>query len=74
MSLWLVLPLALTIHAEEKSAKFVVRVAAESVARAERLTLGDIADVRGGDEAANERLRGVALGFAPNVGAVRELQ
>jgi flagella basal body P-ring formation protein FlgA len=51
----------------------IVCVAAESVARADRIALGDIAEVRAGDPAVVERLRAVALGYAPNVGAVREL-
>lgn len=50
-----------------------VRVAAESVARSERLTLGDIADVRTSDPATTQRLRSIPLGYAPQVGAVREL-
>lgn len=50
-----------------------VHVAAESVAHGERLTLGDIADVRAIDLVTAERLRAIPLGYAPNVGAIREL-
>ncbi|MDX2030110.1 MAG: flagellar basal body P-ring formation chaperone FlgA [Blastocatellia bacterium] len=52
----------------------VVRVAAESLAQSDRLTLGDIAEVRASDAAVSERLRGIALGYAPSVGAVREIE
>jgi flagella basal body P-ring formation protein FlgA len=51
----------------------LVRVAAESVAQGERLTLGDVASINSSDGATAERLRAVSLGYAPNVGAVREL-
>jgi hypothetical protein len=50
-----------------------VSVAAEVVARGERLTLGDVAEVKSGDQGAVARLRQVALGYAPGVGLVREL-
>ena len=51
----------------------LVQVAAESVAREDRLTLGDIAKIRADDPSVAERLRAIALGYAPNVGAVREI-
>jgi flagella basal body P-ring formation protein FlgA len=51
----------------------VVIVAAEIVARKERLTLGDIAEIVSGDAEAKARLGAVELGYAPDVGAVREL-
>src|SRR5437868_1314741 len=53
--------------------EIVVRVAAESVAHADRLTLGDIAEIQGADQVVVERLRALALGYAPYVGVVREL-
>jgi flagella basal body P-ring formation protein FlgA len=48
-------------------------VAADSVARSDRLTLGDIAEIKSADPAVADRLRAVALGYAPEVGAVREI-
>ncbi|HKX27691.1 MAG TPA: flagellar basal body P-ring formation chaperone FlgA [Blastocatellia bacterium] len=51
----------------------VVRVAAEITAQADRITLGDIAEVEADQPPVAQRLRSVALGYAPNVGAVREL-
>ncbi|HWQ35103.1 MAG TPA: flagellar basal body P-ring formation chaperone FlgA [Blastocatellia bacterium] len=51
----------------------VVRVAAEVTARGERLTLGELAEVMAKDETARERLSAISLGYAPNVGAVREI-
>ncbi|MFN0088432.1 MAG: flagellar basal body P-ring formation chaperone FlgA [Blastocatellia bacterium] len=63
-------PAELSAGAADEPAVFV---AAEIVAQSDRLTLGDIAEVRASDPAAAERLRGVALGYAPNVGVVREL-
>src|SRR2546428_2037405 len=51
----------------------IVHVAAESIARADQLTLGDIAEIRAADSMVVERLRAVALGYAPYVGVVREL-
>ena len=50
-----------------------VRAAGEHIARGERITLGDLAEVSATDARVAERLRAIALGYAPNVGAVREL-
>lgn len=52
----------------------VVQVAAESLAQQDRLTLGDVAEVRASNAETIARLRAVALGFAPNVGTVREIR
>lgn len=60
-------------RAEVRGGGASVRVAAESVAKGERLTLGDVADVRAGDATMTEKLRAVPLGYAPAIGAVREL-
>jgi flagella basal body P-ring formation protein FlgA len=49
-----------------------VRVAAESIAQKELLTLGDIAVVEA-EETVAARLRGIAIGYAPNLGVVRQL-
>jgi flagella basal body P-ring formation protein FlgA len=51
----------------------VVRVAAESVAHQDLLTLGDIAEIEAEEAETEERLRAIALGYAPQVGAMREL-
>jgi flagellar basal body P-ring formation protein FlgA len=59
-----------TVYANDEP---IVRVASESLARADRLTLGDIAEIRAADSVVVERLRAVALGYAPYVGVVREL-
>lgn len=50
-----------------------IRVAAESVVNGDQLTLGDIAEVRAGDDETTARLRAINLGYAPGVGTVREL-
>jgi flagella basal body P-ring formation protein FlgA len=63
---------AADISRAQTHAKISVRVMAEATAQNERLTLGDIAEVRG-DENSVKLLRRVELGYAPNVGAVREL-
>lgn len=50
-----------------------VRVKAESTARRDSLTLGDIADVRTNEPELAIQLRAIALGYSPQPGAVREL-
>jgi flagella basal body P-ring formation protein FlgA len=50
-----------------------VRVNAESTARSDSLTLGDIADVQTNEPQLAMELRAIALGYAPQVGAVREM-
>jgi flagella basal body P-ring formation protein FlgA len=40
----------------------------------DRLVLGNIAEIFSDDAATTEKLRTISLGYAPNVGAVRELQ
>lgn len=54
-------------------AKPVVEVAAESLAQRDRLVLGDVAEVRASAAEMTARLRAVALGYAPNIGTVREI-
>lgn len=57
---------------------FIVRLSAESVAREDRLQLGEIATIETSEDIADpamaERLRRVSLGYSPAVGAVREIQ
>jgi flagella basal body P-ring formation protein FlgA len=53
--------------------ELLVRVAAESTVHEDLLRLGDIAQVRASDPVVAGRLRAVALGYAPNVGTVREI-
>ena len=55
------------------SLRATVRVNAESTARNDSLTLGDIAEVKTNDPQLAIQLRAIALGYAPQVGAVREL-
>jgi flagella basal body P-ring formation protein FlgA len=62
------------ISATAQETRAVVRVAAETIARSDRLTLGDLAEVQAMNETFRERLRSVELGYAPNVGQVREIQ
>ena len=51
----------------------LIRVAAQSTAHDERLSLGDIAEVIASNDEIAVRLRQIALGYAPNVRLVREL-
>lgn len=51
----------------------VVLVATETVMKSDRIRLGDIAQVLSGDTEAKERLRKIELGYAPDIGAIREL-
>ncbi len=51
-----------------------IRVATDSVVQHDRLTLGDIAEVRAENEEAINQLKAVNLGYAPQVGAVREIE
>ncbi|HVG39484.1 MAG TPA: hypothetical protein VM870_09355, partial [Pyrinomonadaceae bacterium] len=66
--------LLLLLTFEVKAAEVTIRVASESVVDADRLTLGDIAEVRGDAPATIERLRAINLGYAPSVGTVREIE
>lgn len=52
----------------------LVRVAAEVTAQGELLTLGELAEVVAKNAETAAKLRAVSLGYAPNVGAVREIQ
>lgn len=51
-----------------------VLIATETVARKERLTLGDVAQISAVDAQTGVRLRAIELGYAPDAGAVRELK
>lgn len=51
----------------------VVQVSATVIAQQDRLTLGDIAEVRSEETESMARLRAVSLGYAPNVGMTREI-
>lgn len=52
--------------------KTIVRVAVETIVENQTINLGDIARISG-DAAQIERLKNISLGYAPNIGAVREL-
>lgn len=64
-------PLARNTQAD--GPKATVRLLAEVVANGAQLKLGEVAEINAPDAATSERLRGIPLGYAPNVGAVREL-
>ena len=51
----------------------IVRVAAEHLAQTDRLRLADVAEIKTADANVMERLRAISLGFAPNVGIIREI-
>jgi len=61
------------VIAQPGAAIALVRVRAETTAQSEQLTLGDIAEIHSTDTTVTQKLRALALGYAPNVGAVREL-
>lgn len=73
LSFFLALVIASHARAGGSGVRAEVSVAAETIAQGERLTLGDVAEIHSTDAATVERLRAVALGYTPNVGAVREL-
>lgn len=51
-----------------------IRVKNETIVKNDKLVLGNIAEITSNDVMIVERLRSISLGYAPNVGAVRELQ
>ncbi len=52
--------------------KIVVRVTGETTVESSLINLGDIAEVSG-EKSQAERVKNISLGYAPNIGAVREL-
>ncbi|HEX4949593.1 MAG TPA: flagellar basal body P-ring formation chaperone FlgA [Blastocatellia bacterium] len=72
-TIWLALCLGLVSSSFAQANLPVVRVAAETTALQDRLTLGDVAEVRATDATVVARLRAVSLGYAPNVGMTREI-
>ncbi len=70
----LLVSLALTLFCTVLAhAQSIVRLNAESIAAHDTLTLADVAVIKANDLALRERLQSIQLGFAPNIGAVREL-
>lgn len=65
----IVLSGCLTVAAQ---ARISIRVAPESNIESERVDLGMIAEISGGS-ARSERLKGISLGYAPNIGVTREI-
>ena len=61
------------VNAKAQIVPPVVRVAAETIAQQDRLTLGDIANVEAETAETAARLRAISLGYAPNVGVTREI-
>jgi flagella basal body P-ring formation protein FlgA len=51
----------------------IVHVGAECIARQDRIILGDLAEIVAADPGTAERLRSITLGYAPEVGALREI-
>lgn len=62
--------LSCTAFAQNKA---VIRVATETSIEKDRITLGDIAEISGAGEETGDRLKKVSLGYAPNIGMMREL-
>ncbi|MDX6382454.1 MAG: flagellar basal body P-ring formation protein FlgA [Blastocatellia bacterium] len=56
-----------------KNQPVIVRVRSQCLVRSERLFLGDLATIVTADSEAATRLRAIELGYAPNVGTLREL-
>jgi flagella basal body P-ring formation protein FlgA len=66
-------PFALSPLLLASSQRATVRVNAESTARRDTLTLGDVANVKTNEPQLAIQLRAITLGYAPQVGAIREL-
>ena len=62
-----------TVLASTEAKVATVTVKAEISVRSDKFTLGDIAEVRASLPQFSARLREIALGYSPQVGAVREL-
>lgn len=60
---------ALAVSAQNK---FFVRISAETSIENDRIELGKIAEIKG-DEKSVEKLQKISLGYAPNVGMLREI-
>lgn len=65
--------LSLYSRVECKAFVATVRVKSETVVKNDKLTLGNIAEIFSADSTTAERMSAISLGYAPNVGAVREL-
>ncbi len=64
---------ASTTPAQTAKGRVVVQMVAKTIAQQDRLTLGDLAEVRAEEPETVARLRAVSLGYAPNVGMTREI-
>lgn len=62
-----------TTMAQASAGGAVVIIATEISAKSERLTLGDVAEIVSADEQMKARLTAIELGYAPDVGAVRQV-
>jgi hypothetical protein len=71
LTLLLLCAFCYTVRAQQQDV--IVRVASETALYGDRFTLGDIARVSSPDATEVERLRSIPLGYAPIIGAVREL-
>jgi len=52
----------------------LIRVHSETIARNDKLTLGDIAEISNTDESTSARLQNINLGYSPDVGLIRQIQ
>ena len=59
--------------ATSASARPLIRVHSDTIARSDKLTLGDIADITNTDPSTAAVLKNINLGYAPEVGMVRQL-
>lgn len=66
-------PASATATASNSATLPLVRVAVDTTAQSDIVTLGEIAEVLANDPAVVERLRNISLGYAPQVGVVREV-
>ena len=53
--------------------KFIIKIAPETTIETDLINLSDIAQISGFDETKLNRLKSISLGYAPNVGMIREL-
>lgn len=59
--------------AQAGASEAIVTIATEITAKSERMTLGDVAEIVSADAQMKARLGAIELGYAPDVGAVRQV-
>jgi flagellar basal body P-ring formation protein FlgA len=65
--------LLICVVVQASTNRAIVVVQPETIAKQDKLTLGDIADIRAPDEDTFFLLRGINLGYSPEVGMVRQI-